>query len=102
MRTLICIVLCLVTVRGANAQSEERKTDVLEAIAMRDYRPTFSVVAARLTLGIRTNDALRQLDTLLFREYGDMFWMYGCTGLYFSAKKMLPPAYKKKIRDCWK
>ena len=102
MKTLIFIFICSFALRDARAQSERLKTEVLRQIATRDSRPTFSVVAARLKLGIRTNDALHQLDTLLSREYGDMFWMYGCTGLYFSARNSIPSSYKKKIRECWK
>ncbi len=99
------IISCILTVLAftcVQAQSLQFKTEVLRQIAMRDYRPTFSAVAARLKLGIRTNDALHQLDTLLSRDYGDMFWMYECAGLYCSAKDHLPPAYKKKIKACWK
>ena len=102
MRMILCIVLIFLAYEQAHAQSMEFKTDVLRQIALKDYKPTFSVVAARLKLGIRTNDALHQLDTLLSKEYGDMFWMYACTGLYFSTKNNLPAAYKKKIRECWK
>ena len=78
------------------------RKNVLHRISERDYRPTFSCIAARLKLGVRKDLALKQLDTLLTKEYGDMFWMYGCTGLYFSTKKTLPASYKKKIKECWK
>src|SRR3954470_3295006 len=85
-----------------HAQSKTLKQQTLHRIAEVNYSPTFSAVAAKLKLGEKKDFALHQLDTLLQKEYGDMFWMYGCTGLYFSAKKQLPPAYKKKIKECWK
>jgi hypothetical protein len=84
------------------AQSKELKQNILRRISDTEYRPTFSAIAARLKTGTKKSAALHQLDTLLSKEYGDMFWMYGCTGLYFSAKKILPASYKKKIRQCWK
>jgi len=86
----------------ACAQSKELKENILLRISNTEFHPTFSVIAARLKTGTRKKAALQQLDTLLTKEYGDMFWMYGCTGLYFSTKKVLPLAYKKKIRQCWK
>lgn len=96
------ILLLLIVFSQVDAQTPEMRKDVLLRIAEKDYRPTFSCVAARLKLGVHKDIALKQLDTLLTKEYGDMFWMYGCTGLYFSAKKELPTAYKKKIKECWK
>ncbi|MEP7235503.1 MAG: hypothetical protein ABI778_09430 [Ignavibacteriota bacterium] len=102
MRSAVLIILIISFAFELKAQTEVQKKKVLTEIAQKDYRPTFSAIAARLTLGIRTNEALHQLDTLLKSEYGDMFWMYGCTGLYFSARDRLPAAYKKKIRECWK
>lgn len=98
----LVILLLLITSSQGNAQTSAMRKDVLLQISKKDYRPTFSCVAARLKTGVHKDLVLKQLDTLLTKEYGDMFWMYGCTGLYFSAKKILPTAYKKKIRECWK
>ncbi len=102
MRTAILIIFILSITSELQAQSDMQKKSILVEIAQKDYRPTFSAIAAKLTTGIRTKEALHQLDTLLSREYGDMFWVYGCTGLYFSTKAVLPQSYKKKIKDCWK
>jgi hypothetical protein len=99
--TCFFLLASLIPVR-VTAQSKSFKHQVLEQIAAQHYNPTFSAIAARLKLGINKDIGLKQLDTLLKKEYGDMFWMYGCTGLYFSTKKILPPAYKKKIKECWK
>jgi hypothetical protein len=75
---------------------------VLESIAKKEYPPYFAVIAARLATNIQKEYALHQLDTLLQSEKGDMFWMYGCAGLYYSCRSSLPEPYKKKIRECWK
>src|SRR5438477_8688257 len=101
MKAILILVLLIVSSESRGQSSQIRK-DIFSRIAEKDYRPNFSAVAARLTLGVKKDIALHQLDTLLSREYGDMFWMYGCTGFYFSAKKNLPAVYKKKIRQCWK
>jgi hypothetical protein len=98
----VCILLFFIFISQANGQSKEIKQQVILSIAKKDYQPTFSAIAARLNLNYKKDFALHQLDILLTKEYGDMFWMCGCTGLYFSTKKILPTAYKKKIRACWK
>ncbi len=102
MRIKLYILLLFFITVDARAQSFTLRQDVLRKIAETDHRPTFSVIAARLQTRIKKNEALAQLDTLLGKEYGDMFWMYGCAGLYFSAKEELPDSYKVKIRECWK
>ncbi len=99
---VIPIFLFFVLFSQVNGQTPSLRRDVLYRISEKDYRPTFSCIATRLKLGMRKDLALKQLDTLLTKEYGDMFWMYSCTGLYFSTKKILPTSYKKKIRECWK
>jgi hypothetical protein len=100
---IICYLFLLIVMRGdLLGQSKELKQNILRRISDTEYHPTFSAIAARLKTGTKKSIALHQLDTLLSREYGDMFWMSGCTGLYFSTKKVLPEAYKKKIRACWK
>jgi hypothetical protein len=96
---LLCILLC-----GGKAisQSAAMKVNVLDRIAHTYYHPNFSSVTASLLLGVNTRAAYGQLDTLLGKEYGDMFWMYGCAGLYFSCREVLPVAYREKIREAWK
>ena len=98
---IILLFICLIPLVGI-AQSIELRGNVLSKISEKDYRPTFAVVAARLHTGLKREVALKQLDTLLSREYGDMFWMYGCAGLYLSSDSLLPQVYKLKIRECWK
>src|SRR5689334_19597280 len=87
------LFVLFVSTSDLSAQSPEQRLSVLRHIAETDYHPTLSAIAARLKLGVRTKEALDQLDKLLSREYGDMFWMYGCAGLYFSAKDELPESY---------
>ena len=84
------------------AQSRESKLRVLNQIASVPSRNDFAMVAARIYLGKDTANAHRQLDTLLSRAYGDMFWMYGCAGLYYATSDRLRPEYKARIRSCWK
>ncbi len=84
------------------AQSQALKQSTLAVIAHKEYKPTFSAIAAQLRVGINEAQAYHQLDEILAREYGDMFWMYGCAGLYYSCKDILPDSYKEKIRECWK
>lgn len=102
IKKIYIALLFLILPMVSFGQSQELKNKVLSQIAEKNYAPTFSAVTARLKLGFKKDIALKQLDTLLSKEYGDMFWMYGCTGLYFSARKELPTAYKKKIKECWK
>ena len=99
---LIVLLLVLFVPNASFAQLTGLKRNVLIRVAEANYSPNFLAIAARLKLNVKKEFALHQLDTLLTKEYGDMFWMYGCTGLYFSTKKILPVAYKKKIRECWK
>jgi hypothetical protein len=75
---------------------------VLNQIASVPIRNDFAMVAARIYLGKDTAVAYRQLDTLLSRAYGDMFWMYGCAGLYYATGDRLRPEYMARIRSCWK
>ncbi|MDP4231727.1 MAG: hypothetical protein Q8916_15110, partial [Bacteroidota bacterium] len=101
---IFCAFLFLVLLPGADAKGQTRalKQNVLRRIAEKDYRPTFSVIAARLRTGINRKLGLRQLDTMLLSEYGDMFWMSNCAGFYEATKDILPARYKKRIRECWK
>jgi hypothetical protein len=84
------------------AQSHETKFAVLNHIASIPIRNDFAMVAARIHQNIDTASAYKQLDTLLMRAYGDMFWMYGCAGLYYATADVLRPQYKARIRQCWK
>jgi hypothetical protein len=100
-RFTIALVFLLLST-GLRAQSPATKAHVLEEIARSNVGTNFAEVAAKIRLGIDTDLAYRQLDTLLARPYGDMFWMYGCAGLYWSTIKVLHPEYKERIRWCWK
>jgi hypothetical protein len=62
----------------------------------------FQVVAARLKLGVDTALAWRQLDTLLEKPTGDIFWMYPATGFYFNMKDKLSDDWKRRFRQTWK
>jgi hypothetical protein len=83
-------------------QSPQTKTRVLDHIASIPLRNDFAMVAARIHQHIGVDGAYKQLDTLLSRAYGDMFWMYGCAGLYYATSDVLRPEYKARIRQCWK
>jgi len=87
---------------SAYAQSPATKFALLDSIARIPVRRDFAIVAAKIHLGTDTAAAYRQLDTLLSRAYGDMFWMYGCAGLYYATGDRLRPDYKVKIREAWK
>ncbi len=99
---IVALILLACAQSLSHAQSSELKRKTLEMIAHKDYNPTFSAIAAQLTIGTDDAKAYKQLDAMLDREYGDMFWMYGCAGLYFSCKDILPDSYREKIRECWK
>src|SRR5687768_5367013 len=100
------LILCVVVLTGAYApayaQSIATRQDALTKIANTNHGPLFATVAACLKTGIRTADAYRQLDSLLASENGDMFWMYGCAGLYHACKSDLSPDLKERIRTGWK
>ncbi len=101
MKRLILLLL-LWSPLAAFGQSDSLKSVVLHQIVTKASGPNFAVVAAKIRLGVDVDFAYRQLDTLLARPYGDMFWMYGCAGLYLSTQDILRADYKKKIRECWK
>ncbi len=84
------------------AQSPATRQDALTKISNLNTGPLFATVAARLKTGIRSADAQRQLDSLLSSENGDMFWMYGCAGLYHACKTELTPDQKQRVRTGWK
>jgi hypothetical protein len=95
------MVIILIT-RITVAQSPDTKREVLDHIVSIPIRNDFSIVAAKIHQGVDTANAYKQLDTLLSRAYGDMFWMYGCAGLYYATSDVLRPEYKARIRQCWK
>jgi hypothetical protein len=101
MKRLTFIWILFVTTL-LHAQSNEAKQNVLGRIARNPSGPNFAVVAAKLRQGIDTATAYKQLDTLLARPYGDMFWMYSCAGLYHATQDVLRPEYKQRVRWCWK
>ncbi len=84
------------------AQTPQTKTRVLDRIASIPLRNDFAMVTARIHQNIGLDSAYKQLDTLLSRAYGDMFWMYGCAGLWYATSDVLRPQYKARIRECWK
>ena len=91
----LCVSLC-------GAQSQHMREEVIErALADSHAGPNFAIAAA----AIRSGNTLRgnaMLDTLLRAPKGDMFWMYGCAGLYCTCEEILDAASKAKIRACWK
>ena len=97
---LLCLVLILPPI--ISAQTQSAKQNLLHRIALTPSNPNFAIVSAKLRLGIDVDGAYKQLDTLLSRAYGDMFWMYGCAGLYYATQDVLRPTYKERIRRCWK
>ncbi|HZK75865.1 MAG TPA: hypothetical protein VFD13_03065, partial [Candidatus Kapabacteria bacterium] len=95
-------LLAMTVWSNASAQSLATKLAVLDRIAAIPVRNDFAIVAAKIHQGVDTAAAYRQLDTLLSRANGDMFWMYGCAGLYYVTQDVLRPSYKARIRYCWK
>jgi len=93
---LLCVPIC------SSAQTKSVKDRALQQIIKKPSGPNFAVVSAKLRLHVEVKNAYRQLDTLLVRPYGDMFWMYGCAGLYLATQDVLRPEYKARIRECWK
>ncbi len=84
------------------AQTFEVRKDILQRVAEQAGLPYFAKIAAKIKTHFKEEEAYRQLDTLLSLEKGDMFWMYGCAGLYYSCKKELPKEYRDKVRSAWK
>ena len=101
MRWLLAIFLLMISV-NADAQTETLRKEVIDRLANSQHRLNFAVTSARLITGVNRSRAYRDLDTMLTREYGDMFWMYGMAGLYHSTKDILPDSIKARFRDAWK
>lgn len=95
-------LLAMTYVTCLSAQTPQTKRAVLDHIASIPLRNDFAMVTARIHQNIGVDSAYKQLDTLLSRAYGDMFWMYGCAGLYYATSDVLRPQYKARIRECWK
>ena len=103
LRFALRLLLAMTLGAGSvTAQTPSAKQTVLERIIAHPFGPNFAVVSAELRLNVDTARAYRQLDTLLARPYGDMFWVYGCAGLYYATQDVLRPSYKERIRWCWK
>ncbi|MFI5201023.1 MAG: hypothetical protein ACHQNE_01375 [Candidatus Kapaibacterium sp.] len=102
LRFAMQFLLAMTFASNAFAQSPRTKAHVLSQIAAIPIRADFAIVAAKIHQGVDTAAAYRELDTLLSRAYGDMFWMYGCAGLYYVTQDVLRPDYKARIRYCWK
>lgn len=100
-RTLHVLLFIIVALQ-LHAQTSQIRNRVLDHIASIPLRNDFAMVAARIHQNIGVDSAYKQLDTLLSRAYGDMFWMYGCAGLYYATADVLRPQYKSRIRQCWK
>ena len=83
------------------APSASQREHVLRTVAGFKHLG-FQVVAARLKLGVDTSLAWRQLDTLVSRPTGDMFWMYPATGFYLNTKGQLDSAWRGRFRQAWK
>lgn len=92
----------LLSITDSHSQSTATRKLVLSKIASSQGPPYFATVASQLKTGINKELGFAKLDTLLTLEKGDMFWMYGCAGLYFSCRTELPDSCKLKIRECWK
>jgi hypothetical protein len=99
---MLIILITQIIVQTAFAQSPATKLAVLSRIAAIPARNDFAILATKIRLGTDTAAAYRHLDTLLQTGYGDMFWMYGCAGLYYATGDRLRPEYKAKIREAWK
>ncbi len=103
MKTLIILITLITGITVPTfPQSPRTKSLVLARVAAIPVRADFAIVAAKIRTGTDTAAAYRELDTLLSRAYGDMFWMYGCTGLFFETQDVLRPQYKARIRCAWK
>jgi hypothetical protein len=104
MKRLLLLLALLVIDFPAMAQDDDanNRKQVLQALANSQHRNNFAVTAVRLRTNTNVDRAYRNLDTMLSKEYGDMFWMYGMAGLYHSTKDILPDTIKQKMRNAWK
>lgn len=96
------IILLVWNTTDSYSQSAATRKLILSKIASSGGPPYFATIASQVKTGINKEIGFAKLDTLLTLEKGDMFWMYGCAGLYFSCRTELPDRYKTKIRECWK
>jgi hypothetical protein len=83
------------------APNEAQREQVLRTVAGFKHLG-FQVVAARLALGVDTALAWRELDTLLAKPTGDIFWMYPATGFYMNMRARLDAAWRARFRSAWK
>ena len=82
------------------APGDAQREHVLRTVASFKHLG-FQVVAARLSLGVDTARAWRQLDTLLSAPTGDIFWMYPAVGFYFTMKSRLDAGWIARFRNAW-
>lgn len=85
----------------ATMPTADQRTIVLNTVASFKHLG-FQVVASRLRLGVDTALAWRQLDTLLAKPTGDIFWMYPAAGFYLNVKAQLSDAWRARFRSAWK
>src|ERR1051326_5801742 len=91
---MLIILITQIIVQTAFGQSPPTKSLVLSHVSAERARNDFAVIAAKIRTTTDTANAYRHLDTLLATGYGDMFWMYGCAGLYYACSDQLRPEYK--------
>jgi hypothetical protein len=102
MKKMLIVLVWLCCASIAMAQPETKDEAILRSLANSQHRLNFAVTAARLRTNTDVERAYRDLDTMLYKEYGDMFWMYGMAGLYHSTKDILPDTIKQSMREAWK
>lgn len=102
MKSAAILIVLLLFSSVSFAQTSGKRSKVVAALINSSHRLNFAVTAVRLRSGFNTERAYSDLDTLLAREYGDMFWMYGMAGLYHSTKEILPDAVKIRVREAWR
>jgi hypothetical protein len=105
MDKVIAVFLAFLLIMSSDAvksQTATTQTQVIHALVKSEHRLNFGVAAARIRSGINAERAYRDLDTMLAREYGDMFWMYAMAGFYHSTKDVISDSLKRRIRDAWK
>lgn len=95
-------LLALTLLSNALGQSDSTKSHILTRLASEPARNDFAILTAQIRTNTDTANAYHHLDTLLATGYGDMFWMYGCAGLYYATADQLRPSYKAKIRQAWR
>jgi len=83
---------------GEQGPSADQRATALRRVAAMPTR-TFQGIAAKLRLGVDTALAWRQLDTMLARPTGDMFWLYPAAGMYFYCRDLMTDAWRDRFRQ---